>query len=126
MTKQIDDLLIIDDKEYIICNRVNLYTPQDFGMKPVMHSTGLWRGFRAEYMLDGEQLKLKTIYIHIEDMYQPINGQMPINRKDGLPMCYQNVNINANFDYLLIGHNMVDWNIWQLLNFSDVRGLHFH
>lgn len=98
MTAQIQDTVIYENQEYVLCgiNGGPLPMPQNYGLTPVGHCTACWRGHQMTYVVEGGALLLLHMHVYdAEDAYPQIEGvavskrggivQMPVYRDLRLP-----------------------------------------
>lgn len=111
MTAQVPDHLFYEDEQYAIVgvDGSGLLTPADFGLEPVMMSTACWRGFIADYAVDGERLILSALTVRtVDDQYPPLKGIAA--RSGGVMggMRYEDLNTPVAFSGgLLIGRDFI-------------------
>ena len=110
MTAQFHDSVWYQSRRYALVN-VNgkgLPTPKDFGMQPVMMSTGCYRGYVSEYSVIEQKLILTNMTVRAKDgNYRAINGVKPkvddllpesIRKKiQNLPNRYENLQVLVSF-----------------------------
>lgn len=91
MTAQINDTFFYQDELYGIAgiSEGRLFDPAAFGMEPVGPTSACWRGWMAEYALEGRQLVVDVLYVHLVDRDKlpgsfervpgpPIGGVLPV------------------------------------------------
>lgn len=69
MTAQINDTFFYQDEWYEIAgiSEGRLFDPAAFGMEPVGPTSACWRGWMAEYALEGRQLVVDVLYVNLVD-----------------------------------------------------------
>ena len=80
MTEQIRDRYLYQKEEYELLEHPgqSLFSPEPFGMEPVMMHTGCWRGYYAEYEIVNDAIYLNKLTIRDRNgKYVPIGGVIP-------------------------------------------------
>jgi hypothetical protein len=79
MTAQFSDSVFYKRKEYVIAgvNGVGLFDPTQHGMAPVGKCSACWRGFLCEYGVHGQELRLDTLSIYLNNPAPTLFGVTP-------------------------------------------------
>ncbi|MGL4336057.1 MAG: hypothetical protein ACRCST_04115 [Turicibacter sp.] len=98
MTAQIEDSIKFLYKKYdiVAIQKSWPFHPEDIDMLPVGCSSDCWRGFVCEYAVTTKGLKLKNLYINVEEDYKPINGVEAVPSNMGM-MVYKNLNLDIEY-----------------------------
>ena len=91
MSDQIQDKYFYKNEEYSLIepNGTDLFSPEEFGLEPVMMHTGCWNGYYAKYEIADDALYLKELTLCDRNgKYPSIDGVIPVRaftRPDILP-----------------------------------------
>lgn len=115
MTVQILDELIYDRRTFSIVglNGKGLYTPNDFGLKPVALSSANWRGYVMIYKIYYKKLVLDNMQVCIEEPMEDIpkiNNIIPeIKNVGAILLYYQKLKLKTNYTgNILIAKGYID------------------
>lgn len=81
MTLQISDKFYYNANEYNLLYKEGdelLFNPSNHGFDPYDNSSGCWKGYLCEYIIDNNYLKLDNLYIN-NKVKIPFNGIRPDN-----------------------------------------------
>lgn len=98
MTAQIHDNFIFKGEEYDLIGLKggDLFSPEKFGMYPVMMDTSCYRGFYATYEISGGSLFLRDLTLSERDgNYLPIDSVIP--DKEDYQASYHNLSLRVPF-----------------------------
>lgn len=98
MTSQITDKFTYQDEEYRLIGFEgnHLFSPEDYGMTPVMMHTACYRGFYSTYEIYKEAIFLRKLVIRTEgNKYCGIDGVKPV--KDDYQASYTGLNLKVPF-----------------------------
>lgn len=98
MTAQVPDKFIYQGTEYALIGIKggNLFSPEQYGMEPVMIHTACYRGFYVTYELTQESLYLRELTLREKSgNYLPIDGIMPV--KEEYQASYHHLNVVVPF-----------------------------
>lgn len=128
MTKQIDDTIEFDHKNFVICNSgyAHLVEPKDYGMKATHCGTALHRGYYAAYSIENQRLILENFSI-CTDEYFPIKGHISSSDKLSRKMRhYHNLRIPIKCTgNLYVGCQPISWSTFEPISYKIIKGLHF-
>ena len=98
MTAQIEDDVLYKGEHYSLIgiSGDELFSPEQYGMKPEMIHTACYRGFYATYKITNKGITLNKLTLNEKDRnYTPINGIEA--EQNGEETNYHNVNLQIPF-----------------------------
>lgn len=99
MTAQVQDRVAFNNTDFdmIGVNGEGLFTPETFGMRPVMIHTACYRGFYLQYELSQDTgLLLQELTLReLNDNYVPVHGVVP--ERSEYQAAYHNLNLPVAF-----------------------------
>lgn len=101
-TAQIPDEFIYNGEKFSLVGLKgkDLYTPEDFGIKPYSRCTACWRGYVMKYTFTNDRLILDGMLVNTKNPPK-INGVEPRTGKDTgnslFEYCYKNLDLKTEF-----------------------------
>ena len=98
MTAQMPEKVLYQGSEYalILWEEDQLFTPERYGMHPVMIHTACWRGYYVTYELGEEGLVMREFTVRQQDgNYPPVEGVQPTLEE--YQATYKSLNLAINY-----------------------------
>ncbi len=112
MSKQMDDVFMFEDFDFVFLGAENLYSlfdPRSFGLFPTAPHTGCQKGFVLKFVTASRQLYLEGLKVYCSDgRYPAVYGVDPADNMDDMGMrLYQNIHAKLNYSgKILVGRRL--------------------